>query len=332
MSDGFDKLFNIAEEEKLTGANPEDKTPEGVEGTQGGEGDDSGKESQEQQSNEASQGEQQQGQEGDDDIAIITQFKELTGYEGDIKDLTVETVAGVVAEIKADIAKQYSVYDTNPQIKAVAEWIAKGGKLEDFIQIPKPFDKTVYKEDNPAHVESVLRSYYKDLKNLSDEEVQEQLDFLAATPDKQKVRFIAALDAIESNATVQYNDYVQKVEADQAKAVEEGKKLEAVIISGKFQGLTLAKEEASTFLNYVNNQELYDAKWKAFQEDPSKLALMEYLVFNDCDLSKLKNFVPIQSSKGERRTPNMIRASGEVNKPNSTMSEDEVLAALESIK
>ncbi len=332
MSDGFDKLFDIAEEEKLTGANPEGKTPEGVEGTQGNEGDDSGKESQEQQSNEAPQGEQQQGQEEDDDIAIITQFKELTGYEGDIKDLTVETVAGVVAEIKADIAKQYSVYDTNPQIKAVAEWIAKGGKLEDFIQVPKPFDKTAYKEDNPAHVESILRSYYKDLKNLSDEEVQEQLDFLAATPDKQKVRFIAALDAIESNATVQYNTYVQKVEADQAKAVEDGKKLEATITSGKFQGIALAKEEITNFSSYLKNSEEYDNKWKAFESDPNKVALIEYLVYNDCDLSKLKNFTPIQSSKGERKTPNMIRVSGEVNKPKSTMSEDEVLEALGSIK
>lgn len=333
MSDGFDKLFNIAEEEKLAG-NPTDAS-----GQASGDatGDDTSKDtsgegaSTEDTDLTGSQSQDDNNSAEDDDTSLINEFKQLTGYEGEVKDLSVAGIAAVVAEIKENEAKKYSVYDSNPQIKAVAEWVAKGGKLEDFLQVPKPFDRTLYKEDNPAHVESVLVSYYKDLKNLTDEEVQEQLDFLAATPDKQKARFTTALDAIEANATAQYQAHIDKVEADRAKALEDGKKLEEVITSGKFQGLTLTKEETTAFYSFIKDEKAYSAKWESLDKDPNKIALLEYLVFNDFDLSKIKNFTPIKSN-GERKTPNLIRTSGEVKNPKVKMSEDEVLDSLRSIK
>lgn len=328
MGNGLDKLFDIAEEEKLTGS-----TEEAVEGDSGNPtGEPTSTDPTAPQEIKTPEGQQQEEEEEEDDSALVAKFKELTGYEGDITDLSVEGISGVVSEIKASIAKQYAIYDTNPQIKAVAEWISKGGKLEDFTQVPTPFDRAVFKEDNEAHVEGVLRTYYKDLKNLSEEEVQEQLDFLAATPDKQKLRFTQALDAIEANATKQYNDYTARVEQDRLKAVEDSKKLNDIIIAGKFQGISIDTKEVNAFTSYLKNSEEYDAKWKAFEADPNKVALLEYLVYNDCDLSKLKNFTPIGNVKPERRTPNLIRTSGDVSKPKKAVSEDEILDSLRSIK
>lgn len=328
MVDGLDKLFEIAEEEKVSVVAPVVSTgtpnaepapvivPTNVSDVT--------------VSNEAPTDEAPIDE--DDSLELITKFKELTGYEGEIGDLTVESIAGVVKEIQQNVTSKYSLVDTDPEIKALVEWKAKGGTLEDYFSIPQKFDKTVFDAENEAHVEAVFKSYYGGLKQLNDEEVQEQVDLLKASPDKLKARFGTALDALEQNANSKYDAYIAKIESDKAKAIEDGKALEAVITAGDFGSIKVSKEISTEFSQYLNDKQKYDEKWKAFEADPKKVAIVEYLVYNDCDLSKLKGVVT-PTTTTTRKVANLIRTSSDSSsRTKQDLSEDEQLEMLRSVK
>jgi hypothetical protein len=328
MADGLDKLFDIAEEEKVN------ETTSTSASTEIGQETDEFTDNQNKESVTKTQETTEDTTEESDDSELIAQFKELTGYEGDVTDLSVEGIAAVVKEIKADIAKNYEAYDNDPELKALIEWKQQGNNIKDYFSIPQKFDKSLFDVENDAHVEAVFKSYYSGLKQLSEEEAQEQIDLLKASPDKQKLRFVTALDAIAKDVDSKYDNYLAELEQSKQKTIEEGKVLASVVESGDFGTIKLTKDEVKGFTSFLNDTATYESKWAALQSDPKKIAIMEFLAYNDCDLSKLRGITTINSSTNQRKVPNLIRGgeSGQDKRNSSRLTEDEVLDALRGIK
>lgn len=324
MTDGLDKLFDIAEEEKVN------ETAFTAPITDDSQETDEITDSTDLQTVTNSE----DSTEETDDSELIAQFKELTGYEGNVTDLSVEGIAAVVKEIKADIAKNYEAYDNDPELKALIEWKQQGNNIKDYFSVPQKFDKSLFDIENDAHVDAVFKSYYSGLKQLSEEEAQEQIDLLKASPDKQKLRFATALDAIAKDVDAKYDNYIAELEQNKQKAIEEGKVLASVVESGDFGTIKLTKDEVSGFTSFLNDTATYESKWASLQSDPKKIAIMEFLAYNDCDLSKLRGITTINSSTNQRKVPNLIRGgeSTESKRNTSRLTEDEVLSALRGIK
>lgn len=265
---------------------------------------------------------------GDDDFNTqVEQFKALVGYDGDIKDFTVETI-GEIVKSKIDSAQQeFNKIIDDSEVLAFAEHKKNGGTLDSFKSQPLVFDKSLLSFENDDHVEHVFITYFKQIKGLDDDDVELAIAALKSNPQIIESKFNKVLDEIESITNKEIERYNKVQEDSINKNKEVFKNLITTIDSGEYGVIKLTdKKEIANFKTYLNS-ELYNKKWEDIEKDPTKTAIIEYLVYNDFNLDSLTKNANVIAQK--RNVVGLIKtAKRETQKLDEF---DEVLGMLNNI-
>lgn len=232
-------------------------------------------------------------EEVDAELEAINEFKALVGYEGEIEDFSVPSIAKIVNDKVNAVKQEFSSLQEDEDIRALVEWKQKGYTLESFLQVPKVFDKTTIDKDVDG--DDIIKYVYK-TRGFSDDEVTDMFEVLNLDPTKKAAKLDESLNLLETTSKKEHDDYLASIKQEQTKAKEDAEKMLTVINTGELGHLTITdRTEVEKFKTYLNSGESKKV-WQTLTAEDA--ATIEYLLYKKFQVSGFKQ-LPIVGT--ERR-------------------------------
>lgn len=323
---GFDDLIAISEEEGVLAPIQSSEDNDAASST-------SAKEGQEGQQGQANQGGQQNSnsEEGSEEESLLLEETEkLKTYFGldSIESVDAESIIKWADKKLQEATEGYSLYN-NPQVQAFANHIASGGDISNFTAMPQVFDDTKYSIDKPEDVELIIKSYYRDIKGLSDEEIEDTYEVLKTSEEKLKSRYGLAVQEYKKYTQKAVDSYNEQIEAANKEISDWNNNYIEFIDKGTFAGIKLEEKEIKEFKAFMTSDKLVAQRQK-YDNDFEFQAYVNYLIYKDFNVNGIVKSSP---KAPVRKAVNLLGLNTkEAAKRNTEFSEDEELEKFSTLK
>lgn len=257
--------------------------------------------------------------EDDEIVAEIARFKETIGFEGDLEDFSVDSIANVVKTVIEKERESIANLTADEDIKSLIEWKKNGYDLESFLQAPKVFNKADYNVEQDG--DAILSHVYKTMKGLDDGDVTSMIEALSVDPVKKQAKVEEFLGLLETTSKQTYDDYVASQQSKVEAKKEQFNQLKQSIDSGDLGYTTITDpNERVAFNKYLNSPEV-DKRWASLT--PQQTATLEYLIYKDFNVSGFKAPVNTTVKEEQKRKPiQIVNITSKTSRSNDTGQED----------
>ena len=240
--------------------------------------------------------------EDDEIVAEIARFKETIGFEGDLEDFSVDSIANVVKTVIEKEREAIANLTTDEDIKSLVEWKKNGYDLESFLQAPKVFNKADYSIEQDG--DSILSHVYKNMKGLDEADTNSMIEALSIDPVKKQAKVEEFLGLLETTSKQAYDEYVASQQAKVDAKKEQFNQIKQSIDTGNLGYTTITDpNERVAFNKYLNSNEV-DKKWANLT--PQQTAMIEYLIYKDFNIGDFKKPVVSTVKEDQKRKPIQI--------------------------